>query len=292
VHSRNWAAFDAVLGARVAGVPVVVHGEHGREIGDPHGVNRRRNRIRRVLSPLVRRFVAVSDDLRTWLIETVRVPARKVTTIRNGVDVERFGRHDRAAARRALGLDDHWVVTGTVGRLDPIKGQRGLIQAFATVAARCREARLVVAGDGPCRGELEGTVAALGLGDRVQLLGARRDVPVVLAALDVFVLPSIGEGMSNTVLEAMASGLPVVATRVGGNPELVEPGVNGCLVPAGDERALAEAIAMYGDDAHLRTLHGKASRDRAAGRFELGRMCSSYENLYAECLTRRGPEGR
>ncbi len=287
VHSRNWATFDAVVAARLAGVPVVVHGEHGRDIADPLGRNWRRNQARRWLSPLVDRFVTVSHELRRWLVERVRVPAEKVVTIENGVDPNRFGHHTPAAARAALGLPEGGLVIGTVGRLDPIKDQRGLLHAFAAIVPAYRDAVLVITGDGPYRGELEGAVAALGLGDRVRLLGERLDVPLVLAALDVFVLSSIAEGMSNTLLEAMASGLPVVATRVGGSPELVEHGLTGRLVPPHDEGALAGAIMAYCDDPHLRTLHGKASRDRAVGQFSLERMSQAHIELYAGLLAGR-----
>src|SRR5262249_22925832 len=139
---------------------------------------------------------------------------------------------------------------------------------------------LVIAGDGPCRAELAGVVSSLGLESCVHLLGERPDIPRVLAALDVFVLPSIAEGISNTLLEAMATGLPIVATRVGGNPELVRDGVNGLLVPRQDPDALASALGAYLSDAQLRAAHGDASRRRAVESFGLDRMCEDYARLY------------
>jgi sugar transferase (PEP-CTERM/EpsH1 system associated) len=284
VHSRNWAAFDAVPAARLARVPFVVHGEHGREMSDPHGRMGRRNRARRTLAPLVSRFVTVSEDLRRWLVEVVGVPPHKVTTIQNGVDLSRFGHLERYPARLRLELSGDSVVVGTVGRLDPVKDQAGLIRAFATLAPSHPEAVLVIAGDGPCRPALTRLIEDLGMASRVHLLGARPDVPAVLAAMDLFVLPSIAEGISNTILEAMASGLPVVATRVGGNPELVEHGVGGALVPAQEPAALAAAMAAYLDEPGIRALHGKSSRQRAAERFGLERMCSAYAGLYRDLL--------
>ncbi len=291
VHSRNWAALDAVPSARLAGVRVIVHGEHGREATDPEGRSERRNRIRRLIHPLVSQFVTVSRDLERWLIEDVRLPDRKVTAIPNGVDVTRFGCPDRRAARRSLGLPDDSLVLGTVGRLDPVKDQAGLLRAFADLLPAHPEAWLIVAGNGPCRENLHGLAASLRISERVRFLGERPDVPVVLAAMNLFVLPSIAEGMSNTLLEAMASGLPVVATRVGGNPELIEEGVNGRLVPAQDSGALTAAIAGYLDDPHLRALHGKASRERVASSFSLERMTEAYVNLYGRLLARRGWTG-
>lgn len=291
VHSRNWAALDAIPAARLAGVGVIVHGEHGREATDPEGRSGRRNRIRRLIHPLVTQFVTVSSDLERWLIGAVRLPARKVTAIPNGVDLARFGHSDRQEARRSMGLPDGSLVVGTVGRLDPVKDQAGLLRAFADLLPAHPEAWLMVVGTGPCREDLLGLAARLGISDRVRFLGERLDVPLVLAAMDLFVLPSIAEGMSNTLLEAMASSLPVVATRVGGNSELIEEGINGRLVPSGDPGALAAAIGSYLDDSHLRALHGKASRDRVAGSFSLERMSEAYVNLYSRLLARRGWSG-
>jgi sugar transferase (PEP-CTERM/EpsH1 system associated) len=288
VHSRNWATFDAVPAARLAGVGVVVHGEHGRDVGDPDGLHPRRNRWRRRLGPLVTRFVTVSRDLRRWLVETVGIPAGKVVVICNGVDTSRFAPGDRRAARAVLGLPADADVIGTVGRLDPIKDQAGLVRAFAGIAREYPRARLVIAGDGPCRDDLERLVSNLALGDRVHLLGERRDVPLVLAAFDLFVLPSIAEGISNTLLEAMATGLPVIATRVGGNPELVEEGVNGFLVPRRDPGALQAALARYLDDPHLAVVHGKASRQSAVEEFGLERMRAAYGRLYMALVCARG----
>jgi sugar transferase (PEP-CTERM/EpsH1 system associated) len=289
VHSRNWATFDTVVAARLARAPAVVHGEHGRDITDPEGKNPRRTRFRRAFAPLVDRFVAVSRDLERWLVEEIRLPADKVVTIPNGVDLARFGALGRPEARRRLGIPVDRVVVGTVGRLDPVKDQAGLVEAFARLRAKRPDALLVIVGDGPCRALLTGLIARRGLQDHALVLGERRDIPEILAALDVFVLPSIAEGMSNTVLEAMSTGLPVVATRVGGNPELVEDGLTGRLVSPLDPAALAAAIEGYLDDSHLRLLHGKASRQRAVDHFDLTRMAGAYRDLYTAVLEKRPP---
>jgi sugar transferase (PEP-CTERM/EpsH1 system associated) len=280
VHSRNWGAFDAIPAARLAGVSVVIHGEHGREAADPEGLDPRRRRLRRVFAPLVTRFVTVSFDLRQWLLTTVRLPAAKLVTIHNGVDVGRFAGGDRQAARRILRLPPYAVVVGTVGRLDPVKDHAGLLRAFSVLRTDQPAAELVVVGDGPCRPDLERLIHELGLTGRVHLLGMRQDVPVLLRAFDTFVLPSLTEGISNTVLEAMATGLPVVATRVGGNPELVEHGVTGALVPVGNPLVLAAALRYYVEDARLREGHGEAARRRVLQHFTLERMAQGYRDLY------------
>jgi sugar transferase (PEP-CTERM/EpsH1 system associated) len=285
VHTRNWTCIDAVLGARLAGVPVVIHGEHGREAGDPEGRNALRRRVRRLLAPLVTEFVAVSQDLARWLVEDVGVPAAKVTQIYNGVDTEAFSPADKEAARRTLGIRDGAVVIGTVGRLDPVKDHRGLLEAFGRIA-RHPQAQLVVVGDGPCRAELEQVGRRLGLDGRVLMLGERQDVARILRALDVFALPSLGEGISNALLEAMASGLPVIATRVGGNPELVDHGVTGTLVSPRSAEALAAAFDRYLLDPALIRKHGEAGRQRALRDFSLDRMFGAYDSLYSRLLAR------
>jgi sugar transferase (PEP-CTERM/EpsH1 system associated) len=279
VHTRNWTCIDAILGARLAGVPYVIHGEHGREAADPTGANRLRRRVRRALAPLVSQFVTVSRDLNRWLVEDVRVSARKVRTIYNGVDTDRFAPGDREAARQALDIPAGWGVVGTVGRLDPVKDQAGLIRAFAVASAQ-RPSVLLIVGDGPLRSELDALGRGLGLERRVRLLGDRQDVPQILRALDCFVLPSVGEGISNAILEAMATALPVVATRVGGNVELVEDGETGLLVEVRHPEALVRALECYLGDSGIARKHGTAARARVEREFGLARMLTGYGDLY------------
>lgn len=289
VHTRNWGGFDGILAARVARVPTVIHGEHGREAADPEGRDPRRNRLRRIFAPLVSRFVTVSFDLRQWLLTTVRLPAAKLVTIHNGVDVGRFASGERQAGRRALRLPGHAVVVGAVGRLDPVKDHAGLLHAFSVLRTDQPAAELVIVGDGPCRSDLEHQVHELGLTGHVHLLGMRQDVSLLLRGFDVFVLPSLAEGISNTVLEAMATGLPVVATRVGGNPELVEHGATGALVPPANPLVQAAALRCYVEDAGLRESHGAAGRRRVLQHFTLERMTQAYRDLYVSATARAAP---
>jgi sugar transferase (PEP-CTERM/EpsH1 system associated) len=234
-----------------------------------------------MLAPLVTQFVTVSRDLARWLIEDVRVPARKVRTIYNGVDTCSFSPGDREAARHGLGVPDGWKVVGTVGRLDPVKDHEGLIQAFARVP-QDGPVLLVLVGDGPLRGRLATVVSRLDLQDRIRILGDRDDIPLLLRSFDVFVLPSVGEGVSNALLEAMATGLPVVATQVGGNQELVQDGVTGRLVEARCPEALAAVITAYLKNTELARRHGAAGRARVEREFSLTRMLAAYEELYRE----------
>jgi len=179
-------------------------------------------------------------------------------------------------------------VVGAVGRLAAVKNLPMLIDAFARVRARnpefARRARLALVGDGPQADLLAHTIAQAGLQDQVWLAGARHDVPACLQALDLLCLPSLAEGISNALLEAMATGLPVVATAVGGNDELVAPGCTGALVGSGDTSALADAIERYFRDPDLRARHASAARERAVTQFSLVTMVDRYHRLYASML--------
>ena len=281
VHSRNWGTVDAVIAARLAGVPAVVHGEHGYDSADPEGRSRWKRGVRRVCGGLIDRFVVVSDDLHRWLTGRVGISEGKVVKIANGVDTQRFAPGEGATVRRELGVPTDALVVGTVGRLEAVKNQASLIQAFATLAATHPEMVLVIAGDGRCRTSLEDLARRSNVSARVRFLGERGDVPRLLRAMDVFVLPSVAEGMSNTLLEAMASGLPIVATRVGGSPEVVADGVNGFLVDS-LPGALAAAIEGYVEKPQVMRQHGVASRRRATELFTLERMRSAYAGLYRQ----------
>jgi len=276
VHTRNWGGVDGILAARLGGLRGIVHGEHGWDMNDPNGTNPRRLRARRFLSRSVREITCVSKDIERWLVEKVRVRAR-VTQIYSGVDTERFRPGpDGHEIREELGIPKGAPVLGTLSRLDPIKDHPTLFAAFARVRERHPGAHLLVVGDGPEREKLEGL-----RGPGVHLLGNRLDAPRVLRAFDLFVLPSRNEGISNTILEAMATGLPVIASRVGGNPELVEEGETGRLVPAGDAEALAGALLDYLDGPEPRRAHGSAGRARTIAHFSIASMVAGYEAVWA-----------
>jgi len=287
VHTRNWGAIDGILGARLAGVRAIVHGEHGRDMIDPGGRLLRRNLFRRATARWVSRYITVSEDLRRWLTGVVGIAPEKVQTIINGVDTERFHPNGKPGARADYGLAPHQVVIGTVGRLDPVKDQQLLLRAFAELKDRHRDLVLLIVGDGPCREALEALSRDLELGEQCRFLGLRRDVAEIYRLLNVFVLPSIAEGISNTILEAMASGLPVVATAVGGNQELVMPGETGTLAPSQNAQALAAAIERYVESPSLRAEQGAAGRRRALQVFDLPRMVSQYEAAYLQALGHR-----
>ena len=291
VHTRNLAALEAQLPAWAAGVRGRIHGEHGRDIEDVHGTNRLHMWTRRAYRVFVQRYVALSRDLAAYLVGAVRVPTARVAQIYNGVDTERF--HPSAGRREPISGSPFnsavdCLVVGTVGRMQTIKAQPLLVHAFVVALQRRPELRhslrLVLVGDGPLRAECESLLARAGLTDLAWFAGERADVPNVMRGLDIFALPSLVEGISNTILEAMASGLPVLATNVGGNADLVAAGETGLLVPAGDVGSMADAMLRLAADPRCVRAFGQAGRQRALTHFSLESMISSYEAVYRDVL--------
>lgn len=290
VHTRNLAALEMTVPAWAAGVPVRVHGEHGRDINDLDGSRRRYQWARRCYRPFVTQYIALSHDLRRYLTERVGVPSSIIEEISNGVDAERF--HPAASGREPIdgcpfrdpGL---WLI-GTVGRMQPVKDQANLVLAFVRAIerdpAQSNRLRLVLVGDGPLLEDAHTVLRAAGMSALAWLPGERSDVPTILRGLDCFVLPSLAEGISNTILEAMASGLPVIATAVGGNTELVEPGRTGELVPPGDPEALTEKILGYSQNIEAARAAGRAGRKRVERQYSLADMVDRYEALYTRLL--------
>ena len=279
VHTRNLGTMDCAFVAFLARVPVRIHGEHGWDVFDPDGTNSKYRLMRRVLHRFVHRIVTVSLDLKQWLITVVGVPEAKVQHICNGVDTDRF--HPAVAAADATREE---VVVGSVTRFSAIKDPLNLIDAFIRLrkrmAARGAAPRLAMIGDGELHQQAIAMLRDAGLAEAAWLPGSRDDIPELLQSMDIFVLGSLREGISNTVLEAMATGLPVIASDTGGNGELIAAGVNGALVPPGDSQALADALDVYLKDPERRRQHGRASRDRAVSRFSLETMVENYRMLY------------
>ncbi|MBV8380709.1 MAG: TIGR03088 family PEP-CTERM/XrtA system glycosyltransferase [Paucibacter sp.] len=286
VHSRNLAALETQLPAWAAGVPVRIHGEHGRDVGDLDGSNRTYQRVRRFYRPFVNHYIALSRDLETYLREAVHVPAERISQFYNGVDAERFkALADGPSAIEGCPFDParHFIF-GTVGRMAQVKDQTLLARAFVQLIeqqpAWRERVRLVMIGDGPLRAQAQALLDAAGLAELAWLPGERTDVPAVMRGLNAFVLPSLAEGISNTILEAMASGLPVIATDVGGNADLVEHEQSGLIVPAADAEALRVAMARLAADATLGRQMGRAGRARIERQFSLQAMVRNYQGLY------------
>ena len=294
VHTRNLAALEATVPAWAAGTPVRVHGEHGWDIHDPAGRRHRYRYVRRLYRPFVTRYVALSGHLERYLEREVGVPARRISQIYNGVDTDRF--HPAAEAKRIIpgcpfGGPGQWLI-GAVGRMEAIKDPLNLARAFVRALelqpSAAKQLRLILVGDGALREQVHAVLNRAGVRERVWFAGERDDVPEVMRGLDCFVLPSLAEGVSNTILEAMASRLPIVATRVGGNSELIEAGMTGTLVPPANSEALAQAMLGYFNDPATARRHAKAARHLAESRFSLARMTTDYANLYERALAAAG----
>lgn len=295
LHTYNLAALEYAFTAALAGVPVRIHAEHGRDASDPHGLNPKHNFLRRRLVPFVDRFIPVSEDLDRWLEQVVRIPRAKTSFIKNGVDTDKFAPGGSAAP------DSPWTegdfVIGTVARVQDVKNHRALVNAFARLLGLLAEtapelaarARLSIIGDGPLLPAVRAQVAELGLQDAVWLPGARSDIAALLHSFSVFALPSLAEGTPVSLLEAMACGLPAVASRVGGIPEVVDDDAQGLLVPVGDVEALARALARYAGDARLRAQHGRAARARIEERFSMRAMLAAYGALYEGLRRQKTP---
>lgn len=285
VHTRNLATLEAAVPAAASGIGIRIHGEHGRDIGDLDGSNRKNRIIRRIYSPFVTRYIALSKDLESYLGEKVGISERKITQIYNGVDTLRF----HPSKNKTPGKP---VVIGTVGRMQPVKDQLTLVKAFIRLhelAPKFRGSlRLLIVGDGPLKNEAEALLQASGLADQASFPGARQDVPDLMREMDLFVLPSLAEGISNTILEAMATGLPVVATDVGGNPELVEDGITGFLVPRSDPEKMARSMLTYLADPDLLSRHSAAARLNAESRFSMDAMVNAYMRVYDDCTMKAG----
>jgi len=283
VHTHAWGTLcEGWAAAKLAGVPHVVHGEHGTM------ETRRRNlRVQRFVWRRLDRVLSVSARLADRMAREVGYPRERIQTIRNGLDLDQWSAGDRAATRAALGAGPQDVLVLAVGRLVPVKNHALLLRAAAQLREAGVHCRVLIAGDGPLRPQLESQVRSLGIEPGVTLLGERQDVADLLAACDVFVLSSDSEGMSNTIIEAMAAARPVVATNVGGNPELVVDGETGMLVESRNPEALSTAIASLASDCATRQRMGSAGRDRARREFDVHRMLHEYERLYLDVAAGR-----
>lgn len=295
VHTRNLGTMEGQIIAALAGARVRVHGEHGRDVFDLYGKNRKYNLLRKVIRPFVNHFIAVSRDLEGWLATTVGAMPNLINQVYNGVDSQRFHPRDRTEDWRAHITDvpkgffaENTFVIGSVGRMTDVKNFPTLIRAFLLLlnevpAARAR-LRLIIVGDGNSRKPCLEMLRSAGAGELAWLPGERADIPQLMRTMDLFVLPSLGEGISNTILEAMSTGVPVVATAVGGNAELVTDGVTGMLVPPDEPSAMMRAILWYYRNPDLLAGHGRAARQKVETSFSIEAMTEGYIRVYDKAL--------
>jgi len=290
VHTRNLAALEATLPAALAGVPVRIHGEHGRDVDDLDGTNTRRQIVRRLYKPFVHQYIALSQDLASYLQHKIGVPTSRITQIYNGVDSTLFhpaGEYRDAVPHPNFSGPGHFVI-GTVGRMQDVKDPLTLARAFVRLMQAMpgseQRLRLVMVGDGPLRERVRTLLAEAGVDEYAWLPGSRDDIARIMRSFDLFVLPSLAEGISNTILEAMATGLPVLATAVGGNPELIQAGVTGTLVPRDDPESMARAMRDYAESTELCRHHGIEARRTIERKFGMEAMVDAYMTIYDKLL--------
>lgn len=294
LHTRNLAALEGQFVGVAAGIKGRIHGEHGRDTFDLHGKNWKYNLLRKAARPFIDQYIAVSKDLEQWLIGTVGARPDRVNQIYNGVDSVRF--HPRQTSRPPVlppgFADEHSVVFGSAGRMVAVKDYPTLVQAFILLVRGAesvrRRARLVLVGEGVARAQCQRLLDEGGVTELAWLPGERHDMADCLRAMDVFVLPSFNEGISNTILEAQATGLPVIATRAGGNVELVEVGKSGCLVEPSNPQAMAQLLRSYLDDLARRKTEGLAARSRIESGHSLKAMSAAYQAVYDRVLGAKG----
>jgi sugar transferase (PEP-CTERM/EpsH1 system associated) len=276
IHTRNANAIEYQLAALLAGVQHRIHGEHGWDTHDLYGRSIKYRWLRRILSPLVNVFITVSRQLSEYLAELVGVPERKIRQIYNGVNTARFVPATGDESNRRDGkmqAESDRVVLGIVGRLHEVKNHAFAIRTLSEMRdvdpGLFSEVRLIIAGDGPLA---------------LQLQGHRDDIAEFMRTIDVFLLPSKNEGISNTLLEAMACGIPSIATKVGGTPEVLVDGETGFLVTPGNCEDLISKIRIYADEPELRRRHGDSARSRILKHFGLDIMVSGYVEVYDKLM--------
>lgn len=284
IHAHEFDAnVQGTMVAMILGIPVIatVHGKNyfGEKL-------RRRFAYRWVSRRAT--MVTVSENLRQFIFEKVGILSGQVKVIYNGVDeLPAFDRAEVDVCRKELGLPEDDQLVGVVGNLYSIKGHQYLIDGIPAVLEQCPKTSFLFAGRGQLETQLRLQVHRLGLDKRVHFLGLRQDIPRILALLDVFVLPSLSEGLSMAILEAMMARKPVVATKIGGNPELVLDGETGVLVPPRNSQALARGMLSVLTNRALAHQLGENGRRRAEEQFSLQTMVKAYEALYKDCLESR-----
>jgi sugar transferase (PEP-CTERM/EpsH1 system associated) len=292
LHTRNLGTIDCAVIAKIAGVPYRVHGEHGWGINDLYGNSVKHKYFRKICNIFVNQYIALSDDILRWLVGTININKKKCLQIYNGVNTEKFifSSDARKYTRSQININDSDVVIGSVGRLNLIKDYTTLIHAFEKIYLSNKynnvSLKLVIVGGGECYEDLDNLIKSKKLSKNIILLGDRSDISTILSGFDIFTLCSLNEGISNSILEAMSVGLPIVATDVGGNSELITNGETGTLVSAGDIDNLALALRKYLSDSETARQHGINARNYVIEKFSLSVMVEKYTKIYKEAFAK------
>lgn len=291
VHTRNWGALEAILAARITGVPITVHSEHGYDLKMLDGIPLRQRLIRRSLYSLTNAIFTVSNELREFHARQAGISPARIQVLYNGVDTQQFRPRTelRVTMLAELGIPAQSIVVGSVGRMVAIKDYPLTMRILAGLIGKGLDLHLVLVGTGPELTPLQEIVRdSTVLNGRVHFCGFSNRISHLLNGMDIFVQASRAEGMSNTLLEAMASGLPLVAARVGGNPEVIAEDETGLLFAPGDEATMSDCIERLANSPELRSRMGEAGRDRALKKFSVDQMLEGYRNLYRNLAVARG----
>lgn len=286
VHTHNfYSGIYSVISAKLAKIPVILHGVHGELQID----NKNKILTTKVLSLFIDKFLTVSETLSEKFNSATGIPKNKIQAILNGINLDKFNKElDIESKKKELGISNNIKIIGSVGRLVSVKNYSLLIKSFALLLDSHPDTVLLLVGDGPLLNELKELSKALKICDKVIFAGSRDDVAELLKIMDIFVLTSKSEGMSNTILEAMASKLPVVASDVGNNSALVKTGKNGILVTEYEERNFSEAIGEILSDPVKAKIMGEYGYKQIKNNFSLEKMVTKYEDTYRYCLLQKG----
>lgn len=280
LHTHAWSTLiEGFAGAKIARTPILIHGEHGTMKDD----SLKHKLIQRFIWDRFDRILSVSKVLSDRLADRIGYPREKIHTLVNGVNLDKFVDHShRGDYKKRIELPEGTPVFGSVGRLVEVKNYPLLLRAAKRVIAQIPQAKLLLVGAGPLYPETKAMIRDLEIGDNTIFLRWRKNIPDYIRAMDVFILPSYSEGMSNTILESMACSRAVVATDVGGNPELVSDRKTGLLVPSDDDEQMAAAIIDLLQNTEKRQAFAAAGRAKVEARFTFRQMIRRYENLYIE----------
>ena len=284
VHTHAWGTLvEGFLASKLARVPIFVHGEHGTMETRWWNIL-----IQKFLLRFVDRIISVSENHRHIFAKKIGIPLNKIETIQNGVDLEQFRPiEDPKKLKKSFRIPENHVVIGSVGRLVEVKQYDVFLKVLSSIMKKEAFISAVLIGDGPLREDLEHLAEELKIRNRVHFLGQLNDISKAINLMDIFILTSKSEGLSNTILEAMASGLPVVATDVGGTNEIVVHGETGLLVPSQDFLKTEKALLGLIQNDKKRQLMGKLGRKRVETHFEIMNMVHAYQNFYLNLLKKK-----
>ena len=282
LHIHSGAFFQGSVAGFLARTPGILYTEHGRHLVEPKIIFV----LDKISSMLADRIVTVSPDLEKHLIENIKLPEKKIITILNGVNTSTFAPREKSKALLAeLGVEANFKIIGAVGRLAHIKDHATLIKAFKIVLENIPESKLILVGEGPCEKDLKDLSKELGIQDSVIFTGNRNDIPELLNLFDVFILSSLREGTSLSLLEAMSSGVPPVVTNVGGNPNIVKNDINGYLVEPKNFEEMSLRIVDILVNADKSNIFKVNSRNLVLSSFSSKSTVDNYKQLYSTLLS-------